>query len=317
MTIPSTSTVHHHHSNLPFLSTKILVKHLRRRALDIRLQRRRPIIPNRHGLRKRLRNPIPSLRAGMRIVLRVQRVDLLAAQPRIHIRDRLEMIHKARPLANVPRRRRRISHKPRHITAKLPILPRILGRLRAQHDLGALGDERARRLLEVGVVRVDGLARLARLADLGAGAGAVGAAVVRRRVGRAAVVVAKSDDDDVARHDGPLDLGEASLVGVAARRAARDGFVDDGDGDVLAQIRAPACRVLEGGVRGRGGGHTVKAVAGLGHGAVSGEVDGGVRALGHVDGVGRGGRREGGDETRQLGEHGGRWFFGPGRLPGN
>ena len=52
-------------------------------------------------------------------------------------------------------------------------------------------------------------------------------------------------------------------------------------------------------------GHTVKAIAGLGHSAVSSEVDGWVCALDHVDGVGRGGRREGGDETRQLGQHSG------------
>jgi hypothetical protein len=67
------------------------------------------------------------------------------------------------------------------------------------------------------VERVDGLARQARRAHLAACARAVAAAVVRGRVGRAAVVVAELDDDDVVGLDEALDFREAPFVGVATR----------------------------------------------------------------------------------------------------
>lgn len=74
--------------------------------------------------------------------------------------------------------------------------------------------------------------------------------------------MAELDDDDVAADDEVRDVGEAALLPVRARRAARDGLVDDGRARrVLAEVLAPAVRLAVG-----------RAV--LGHGRVADGVDG-------------------------------------------
>lgn len=89
-------------------------------------------------------------------------------------------------------------------------LPRVVGRLRAQHDRGALGDHQLGRLADVVDEGVDGRAVLAGLARLRAGSRAVAAAVVVG-LGAAAVVVSELDHHDVAGLDEVGNLGEAAL----------------------------------------------------------------------------------------------------------
>lgn len=192
-------------------------KHNRHRALQVRLQRRHPIQINPDSLHKRLRNQVRPRGASMGMVQRIERIRRRVAQLQIHVPDRLEMIDIARPLPDILGRARRIGHKARRGRVVGAPLPHVVGRLAADDDLCALGDEFLGRRLDVVVERVDSLACQARRAHLAARAGAVAAAVVRSRVGRAAVVVAELDDDDVVGLDEALDFREAPFVGVAAR----------------------------------------------------------------------------------------------------
>ena len=109
------------------------------------------------------------------------------------------MIHIKRTLTNRLRRQRRILHEPRRPSPVNPILPKTVRRLRAHNNTRPLGDILPRRVSHVLVESVHQTAVFARGADLVAGAGAVAAAVVGGAVGRAAVVVAELDHDDVAR----------------------------------------------------------------------------------------------------------------------
>jgi hypothetical protein len=117
--------------------------------------------------------------------------------------------------------------------------------------------------------------------------------------------VPKLDDDNVVALQQPLDLGEAPLVGVAARRPAADGAVDDGERDVPREVFAPACKVSRGGSfwRPRYGLTHVRA-AGSGHGAVSGEVDGGVRLPSDLNGAGMSQGGEPSQGKRRQRQHG-------------
>lgn len=135
----------------------------------------------------------------MSVILRVQRIRRPIAQLLIHLRHSREMIHIPRALANRLRRQGRILHKPWSAIPVNPILPKVVRRLRAHNHTRPFGDILPRRIRHVLVESVHQTAVFARSADLVAGAGAVAAAVVGGAVGRAAVVVAELDYDDVAR----------------------------------------------------------------------------------------------------------------------
>lgn len=155
-------------------------------------------------------------------------------------------------------------------------LPLVVGRLRAQDDRGALGSVQPRRLDDVEDKGVHDLAGPIGDARLRARAGAVGAAVVVG-LGRAAVVVAELDDDNIAGLDLVGHGLEAALVPVGAGGAAADGAVDGGDGQQVADVIAPTV-----------GGTVVGAAAG--HGAVAEEVGGGRGPGRQLNGGGLGGR---------------------------
>ena len=92
------------------------------------------------------------------------------------------------------------------------------------------------------------------------------------------------DDDDITCRDNLFNLGKAPFVGIGPGGAARDGFVDDGDCEVLGEVGAPTCSgllVAENWRRaGMGEGRlTIETVAGLGHGAVASKVHRRRRAL--------------------------------------
>lgn len=75
---------------------------------------------------------------------------------------------------------------------------------------------------------------------VGAGGGAVGAAVVGWRQA-AAVVVAEFDDHVIAFFEVVGDGGETAFARVGAGGAAGDSVVDDGKGEVGREVVAPAC----------------------------------------------------------------------------
>jgi hypothetical protein len=176
------------------------------------------------------------------VILRIKRIRRPIAQLLIHLRHRREMINIPRALAHIRRRKSRILHEPRSTIPKHAALPEVVRRLTADNHTRALGDIRPRRVGHVLVESIHQRAVLARSADLVSSAGAVAAAVVRGGVGRAAVVVAEFDHDDVAGDEQGGDLGEAAFVRVAAGGAAADGFVDDGGagGEVGFEVAAPA-----------------------------------------------------------------------------
>jgi hypothetical protein len=211
--------------------------------LDIRpdklLQR---VLTLTHSLRKRIRRQVRALRTGVSVILRVQRIRRCIPQLLIHLRHRRKMIDIVRSLAHIRRRKHRILDKPRRPIPIHAALPKVVRRLAADNHTGASSDIRPRRIRHVLVESVHQRAVLARSAHLVASAGAVAAAVVRGGVGRAAVVVAEFDHDDVASDEEGCDLGEAAFVRVAAGGAAADGFVDYGraGGEVGFEVGAPA-----------------------------------------------------------------------------
>jgi hypothetical protein len=85
----------------------------------------------------------------------------------------------------------------------------------------------------------DGCAVICALAGLGACAGAYGTSVVATAQG-AAVVVAEFYDDDVVGLNSFYDLVETAFDCEGARAAAADGFVEDGEGEGVGEIDAPA-----------------------------------------------------------------------------
>lgn len=183
----------------------------------------------------------------MRMIARIQAIRLGAAQLQIHIGHGLIVIHEAglaRSARKVLGRLARIPDEPHggSVSAVDAALPEVVGRLRGEDDGGALGDERFGGRLDVVVECVDFFAGFARGTHFRAGARAVGAAVVGGRVGRAAVVVAKLNHDNVAGFYDIGELGEAAFIGVGAGRAAGNGLVDDGDaGEERGKVFTPSC----------------------------------------------------------------------------
>jgi hypothetical protein len=178
----------------------------------------------------------------MRVVLREQRV-------RLRLTQRLEDIRRIRPMINIhgiaPQRLGhipRITHKPAPITIhKAPAFPRVIRRLAAHDDFGALGDELLARLGEVVRERVDGngLAVVCRFARLCTGTRTDGTAVIAATEATAVVVSEFHDDDIVGLYEVD-NLVEAAFDGVGARTAAANGFVDDGQGERVGEEDAPA-----------------------------------------------------------------------------
>lgn len=210
--------------------------------LQPRLQRRRPIPIPRNSLHKRLRHQIRPLGTSMRMILRIQRIRLRRPELQIHIRHGLEVIDKARPPSHILGGRGRVAHEPRRRPVILAALPDVIRSLARHDDARALGHVAPGGRPDVVPKRVDRAPVLAGLARLRPGAGTVAPAVVRRRVGAAAVVVAELDDDYVAGRDELRDLFEAALGREAAGRTPGYGFVYDRDGDVFGEVLAPAWR---------------------------------------------------------------------------
>lgn len=208
--------------------------------LHILRQRRRPIKLHRNRLRKSLGAQIRPLRTRMRMILGIQRIRRLIPQPLVHIRHRLPVIHEATLRADLFPRLRCIPDEPRRARAEAPALPQIVRRLRRNDDRRAFRRVQLRRRLDVVPERVHRGPVLARLARLLARAAAVRASVVVGPRRAAAVVVPEFDDHNVPGFYERRELAEASFVGVAARGAPADGFIDDGDGHVLGEVLAPA-----------------------------------------------------------------------------
>lgn len=151
----------------------------------------------------------------MCVVLGVQSVRALVSQLLVRVDHSLEVIHKARAVANLSCRLLGVPDKSSWCTAELASLPCIVRCLAANHDSGALCDVRFGGVLDIVVERVDCRAILGRLAGLLAGARAVATSIVVG-VRRSTIIVAKFDDDDIARLDEVDDLSEATFVGVTA-----------------------------------------------------------------------------------------------------
>jgi hypothetical protein len=215
--------------------------------LNVRLHKLlQRVLPLTHSLRECIRRQVRTLRASMRVILRVKRIRRPIPQLLIHLRHRRKMVNIPRPLAHIRRRESSILHEPRRPIAIHPSLPQIVRRLTAHNHTRALGDVLPRGVSHVLVERVHERAVFARGADFVAGAGTVAAAVVRGRVWGAAVVVAEFDHHDVFRDEEGRDGGEAAFVRVAAGGAAADGFVYYccAFDEVGFEVGAPACVVL-------------------------------------------------------------------------
>jgi hypothetical protein len=167
-------------------------------------------------LRKRIRRQIRALRTSMRVILRIKRIRRPIPKLRIHLRHRRKMIQMPRALANRLRHQRRILNEPRRSIRVYAVLPLVVRRLTAHNHPRARSDVRFRGVGDVFVERVHDFAGFARGADFVGGAGTVAAAVVGGGVGRAAVVVAEFDYDDVVGLEQGGDFGEAAFVRVAA-----------------------------------------------------------------------------------------------------
>lgn len=182
----------------------------------------------------------------MRMIIRKQLIHLCLTHTLHNTRRIRPMIDKHGTLPNLLRRALRIRRKAARRIAKRAALPGVIRGRRADNDLCALGDERLARVDKVRGVGQDG--DLLAVDDDGAffvaGAGAVGAPVVLAVGQRAPVVVPEFDDHDVVGGDGLDDVVEAAFDGEGARAAAADGFVDDGEGDRIWEVDAPACRWL-------------------------------------------------------------------------
>lgn len=135
-----------------------------------------------HRLEERLGHSIRTLCIRMRMVSsHKQRIRARLAEPLVHIRRILSMIHKhgiaPQRLCHIPR----ITHKPSSIRIlKATRLPRIIRRLRTYNYLGSLCNKLLARLRQVPIVRshLDFLAVVGGIADFVSGTRAYGAPVV-------------------------------------------------------------------------------------------------------------------------------------------
>ena len=179
----------------------------------------------------------------MRVVVRVERVDGREPQPLEFVRDVLAVVDVLG--ANCFRGRLRIADEAVRRVRERAGLPWVVRGLRGEYDVRALRLKCLARLNLVEDESVHGLARGWADARLLAVTEAVGASVVGRAE-RAAVVVPKLDDDNIAWLDDVDDRLEAALVRVRARGAAPDRVVDDcRAAERLLEVLAPSCASRE------------------------------------------------------------------------
>jgi len=167
-------------------------------------------------LRERIRRQIRALGTGVRVILGIKRICRSITKLRIHLRHSRKVIHIPRALANCLCHQRRVLDKPRRSIRVHAVLPLVVRRLAAHNHPRTSSNVRIRCVRDVLVESVHELARLSRRANFVACAGAVAAAVVCGGVGRAAVIVAEFNHDNVVGLDERGDLGEAAFVRVAA-----------------------------------------------------------------------------------------------------
>ena len=136
-------------------------KHLWRGALDVGLERRGAVIVHGDCLDETLCYEVSAFRTGMCMVFGVECISLCVAELSVHVDGGLEVVDEAGALADVLGGAGGVGNETRRRAAESAALPRIVGRLTADDNAGALGDETPRRRLDVVVKRVDGLARLA------------------------------------------------------------------------------------------------------------------------------------------------------------
>ena len=211
-------------------------RHAARRVLDMR---RKDVVCAQHALHERRRNDVSTLRARVRVVVRVERVHGSSTKRLEPIRDVLPVVDVARP--DRVRGGLRVPDEPRRRVLEGARLPGVVGRLAAHDDVRALGLQRLARLDLVEDEGVDGLARRGRDACLLPVPEAVRAPVVRGAQ-RPAVVVPELDHDEVAGLDDVDDRLEPTLVREGARGAAPDRVVDDFDVERVPEVLTPTWR---------------------------------------------------------------------------
>ena len=200
---------------------------------------RKDVVRAQHALHERRRNDVSTLRARVRVVVRVERIHGSCTERLEPVRDVLPVVDVARP--DRVRRGLRVPDEPRRRVLEGARLPGVVGRLAAHDDVRALGLQRLARLDLVEDEGVDGLARRGRDACLLPVPEAVRAPVVGRAQ-RPAVVVPELDHDEVAGLDDVDDRLEPTLVREGARGAAPDRVVDDFDVERVPEVLTPTWR---------------------------------------------------------------------------
>jgi len=235
-----------------FLCSKTAPFHPTRTILHKPIQESRPSTQQR--LHKSLTYNVRSRRTRVRMIIRIQRIHFLFPHLLENVRRVRAVIHKHGAAPDLRRRVLAVRREAGRRVAEGASLPGIVGRGRRDDDLCALCDERLARVDQVRGIREHRhrLPVVHRRALFVAGAGAVGAPVVRGRQA-AAVVVPEFDDHNVVGLHGFDDLVEAALDRVGTCAAPSDGFVDYRQAERVGNVDAPPCGMVSVGGRYEGG----------------------------------------------------------------
>ena len=161
----------------------------------------------------------------MRVINRVESIDLCLSKTDVLVGEVLSVINEARTASCILHNLLSIRRETRRCVCARRALADVVRCWRGDDDFCALGDEAFGRVGEVCNVGLDDDAGGSG-ACLGAGAEAVGSAVVSCGQGTA-IVVSEFDDHVVAGNDFVDEGCEASFVSVGACGAASNSCVDD------------------------------------------------------------------------------------------